>query len=253
MRSLAIIPARGGSKRVPGKNLAAVGGLTLVRRAVKSARPCDVVVVSTDDAGVRRVASTVPAWSDESPVSIHARKPEHVNAAAGLEDVIADVLAMIDNVGAETHGIGIDAIVLLQPTSPFRTAAHVAEALRILRETGCDSVVSVTPLHSLHSVFNGRTRGYAKAPRDTYEGEGVDRAVADPLYIPKAQNVARPRSQDLADLVYENGAVYAFTRKHWNATRNRMGGDQRALVMHWSEAVEIDTQADLDAARRLAR
>ena len=121
----------------------------------------------------------------------------------------------------------------------FGHLLYVVEALRILRETGCDSVVSVTRLHSLHWYFNGRLVG------DRYEEASPpsDDAVV----------VRRPRSQDIDDLVYENGAIYAFTRGHWNATRNRMGGDTRALVMHWSEAVEIDTPEDLEAARRLAR
>lgn len=234
MRTLAIIPARGGSKRVPGKNTLAVGTRLLVEHAVLSAAPCDMVVVSTDDPVVVEVCTTA-ATSDRTRATIHHRLPEHATDDAQLEPVIDDVLASIDRVGAETHGIGIDAIVLLQPTSPFRTAAHVAEALRVLRETGCDSVVSVTRLHSLHQGFHGTV----------WDESG--------RYTPVLACQWRPSSAELSALVYENGAVYAFTRRHWNATRNRMGGDMRALVMHWSEAVEIDTPEDLEAARRLAR
>lgn len=234
MRALAIIPARGGSKRIPGKNLAMVGGRSLVERALDAAWGADcAAVVSSDDAQILDHAR--PQYAEERGVEyyMHRRLPEHATDDAQLEPVIDDVLASIDRVGAETHGIGIDHIVLLQPTSPFRTAAHVAEALRILRETGCDSVVSVTRLHSLYPAFSGE--------------------LMDGVYYPRKPGMERVSSARLGHLVYENGAVYAFTRRHWNATRNRMGGDMRALVMHWSEAVEIDTPEDLEAARRLAR
>jgi CMP-N-acetylneuraminic acid synthetase len=215
--SLAIIPARGGSKRIPGKNLADVGGVDLIGHALGSAASCAYVVVSTDD---EAIATRCRGGS----ASIHHRKPEHATDAAQLEPVIADVLA--------EYGEGVTEVVLLQPTSPFRTAAHVREALRILRETGCDSVVSVTRLHSLHPAFSG----------EVYDG----------VYYPRKPGAERWPSASLGHLVYENGAIYAFTREHWNLAGSRMGGDMRALVMHWSEAVEVDTPEDLEAARRLA-
>ena len=233
MRTLAIIPARGGSKRIPGKNLAEVGGVSLVRRAIDVGAACDVVIVSTDESATEAHAL---AYLAGGIGAVHTRKPEHATDDAQLEPVIADVLAQVERIPEAPF----DAIVLLQPTSPFRTAAHVAEALRILRETGCDSVVSVTRLHSLHPTFNGYV---AEDGRYSLTSRGR-RHVAE---------AGRPRSQSLDHLAYENGAVYAFTRAHWERTGSRMGGDMRALVMHWSEAVDIDEPADLDAARRLAR
>jgi CMP-N-acetylneuraminic acid synthetase len=94
--------------------------------------------------------------------------------------------------------------------------------------------VSVTREHRVLPCFNGQV--------------GPDGA-----YLRREHTSARPRTQDLADLVVENGAVYAFTRAHWERTGSRMGGDCRALVMHWAEAVDIDEPEDLEAARRLAR
>lgn len=229
MRSLAIIPARGGSKRVPGKNLADVGGKSLLVRAIESSRDCDTTAVSTDDQAARSVVEEYRRCGSDDVV-LHERKPEHATDTAQLEDVIADVLAQ--------HGEGVDAIVLLQPTSPFRTAAHVAEALRILETTGCDSVVSVTANARLHPSRHGMMWTGDDGGR-TYRTMGNPRA--------------RPRSQECSEYAEENGAVYAFTRKHWDARRNRMGGDMRALVMHWSEAVDVDEPADLEAARRMAR
>jgi len=237
MRTLAIIPARGGSKRIPGKNLADVGGRSLLEHAVYAGRECDEVVVSTDDGEIADAARRLDPY-------LHHRKPEHATDDAQLEPVIADVLAQVERIPEAPF----DAIVLLQPTSPLRTAAHVAEALAILRETGCDSVVSVTRLHSLHPVFNGWVCDTSAA-----SWSGTVKSVREGVYEPHVQNGPRPASAALSSLVYENGAVYAFTRAHWERTGSRMGGDMRALVMHWSEAVDIDEPADLDAARRLAR
>jgi CMP-N-acetylneuraminic acid synthetase len=93
--------------------------------------------------------------------------------------------------------------------------------------------VSVTRLHSLYPAFSGE--------------------VVDGVYYPRKPGLERVASSSLGHLVYENGAVYAFTLEHWKRTRNRMGGDMRALVLHWSEAVDVDTPEDLDACRRLAR
>lgn len=234
MRTLAVIPARGGSKRVPGKNLADVGGKSLLVRAIESAAPCTSVVVSSDDGEIRTAAAerliAGLGREHQTPWMAHVRSAAASSDAAQIEDTIAEVLAELpceDCLIDEP-----DAIVLLQPTSPFRTAAHVAEALRVLRETGCDSVVSVTRLHSLDAAFHGWTE--------------------DGRYRPIDARASRPRSQDLASLCYENGAVYAFTRKHWNATRNRMGGDMRALVMDEHDATEIDTPKHLEQARVIA-
>jgi CMP-N,N'-diacetyllegionaminic acid synthase len=226
MRSLAIIPARGGSKRVERKNLASIGDDCLLKLALDSALPCDAVVVSSDDDEIRARAASGMAGRGPAHC-VHHRKPEHATDTANLEDVIADVVY--------AYGDGADAIVLLQPTSPFRTAAHVASALAILESSGCDSVVSVTRLHSLHPTFSGELYDGRYWPRKTSPDGG------------------RMPSASLQHLVYENGAIYAFTRKWWNGSRTRMGGDMRPLVMHWSEAVEVDTMEDLESARALAR
>jgi len=259
LRSLAIIPARGGSKRIPGKNLAEVGGVSLVRRAIDAGAVCDVVMVSTDESSTEAHARPYLAGGIGA---VHARKPEHATDEAQLEPVIADVLEQYD-------GDGFDAIVLLQPTSPFRTYDHVAEALRILETTGCDSVVSVTRLHSLHPGFNGHYGDWyatddgcftqeKPVPGDAWRYRHPDTgawAFRRGAYVrtSEAEAETRPASASLGHLVYENGAIYAFTRAHWDRTGSRMGGDMRALVMHWSEAVDIDTPEDLEAARRMAR
>lgn len=224
MRTLAIIPARGGSKRIPGKNLAEVGGVPLVELALLSAKPCSDVVVSTDDPGVAVLAAQ--SWAPRFMYpKLHARRPEHATDTAQLEPVIDDVLAQF--------GEGIEAIVLLQPTSPFRTAAHVEAALALLAK-GYDSVLSVRRLHSLHPVFHG----------DMAESGAFIRRV--PM-VPGS----RPRSQDLR-LGHEDGCIYAFTAAHWRRTGSRCGGREGYIELNRRESFEIDTPDELEVARAIA-
>ncbi len=230
MRSLAIVPARAGSKRIPGKNLCEVGGKSLVTRAVESASPCDVTIVSTDSDEIAAVATSLGARR-------HWRSAQHATDTAELEAVINQIVGDSDfepeDFGGYDRANSRDAIVLLQPTSPFRTAEHVEHALSLLRRSEHGCVVSVTALHSLHPVFSGE--------------------VFDGNYYPRNTTAARRRSSTLSHLVYENGAVYAFTLAHWMRHGKRLGNAATALLMHWSEAVEIDSPEDLEAARRLAR
>jgi CMP-N-acetylneuraminic acid synthetase len=244
VKTLAIIPARGGSKRVPGKNLAMVGGRSLVDRAIDAAlgAGCEAVVSSDDEQILTHAHDPYHAESGFEYAE-HRRKPEHATDAAQIEPVIDDVLDWRRRMGATWEP---DAIVLLQPTSPFRTAAHVTDALRILRETGCDSVVSVTRLHSLHDGFNG-----ALFEHDEYDPAFKTVREDGTRYMIRRAG-QRVSSSELGGLVYENGAVYAFTIEHWKRTRNRMGGDMRALVMDAHDATEIDTPKHLEEARVIA-
>ena len=228
MRSLAIIPARGGSKRVPGKNLCEVGGRSLLQRAYESAAPCDAVVVSTDDS---RIGSLAASWCRDPRLMLHPREPEHATDTANLEDVIADVLAKADNVGAETHGIGVDAIVLLQPTSWWRTAEHVAAALALL-----------AVLDGVDSVVSGFDAGFTVALAERVGSGGLLPGFGE-----------RVRSQDAPRMFREDGAIYATTRAAWQRTRSRRGGLCAPLWLPQPNPYEIDTVEDLEAARRLAR
>jgi CMP-N-acetylneuraminic acid synthetase len=224
-RTLAFIPARAGSKRIPGKNLCEVGGLSLVARAVDSAPP-GLVLVSTDDPGV--VISM--SWRiAEGRCSIHARKPEHATDDAQIESAIADALRDVRRLGFD-----VDAIVLLQPTSPFRTSVHVSEALELLTP-GFDSVVSVT-----------RDPGYRFMGRTTTEGS----------YRPYRPDLAeRGRSTDELDHrcpVRENGAIYVTRTEAFERTGLRMSGWIAPYLMSARDSWEIDEWWELEAARAIA-
>lgn len=122
MRFLGIIPARGGSKRVPRKNLQLVGGISLVERAFVTAAPSnlDEIVVSTDDPDIARAFSGF----------VQARK---CGPDGPMIDVVHDVLSTR----------AADAVCILQPTSPFRTTAMINRCLEIFATIECESLVSV--------------------------------------------------------------------------------------------------------------
>ncbi len=136
MKVLGLIPARGGSKGVPGKNVRPLAGRSLVERAYDSARASGVldrIVISTDDAAIaaeaRRIGLEVP----------FLRPPELAGDASPMIDVAVHALKSLAAVGYEP-----EALVLLQPTSPLRTPAHIREALRLLDDR--DAVCTVVPV-----------------------------------------------------------------------------------------------------------
>lgn len=240
MRAIAVIPARDGSARLPGKNMLSVGGRTLVERAMECAFAADCavradrlvrvdVVVTSDSDDVLDVAGErgyqiCNAHRRSTWAYYLVTRPPHLSTATSeIEPAIAHA---IGEVGAEEF----DAVVLLQPTSPLRRPEHVRLALQRLEE-GYDSACSVTQFP--HLYFGGRLRSDATRFQP-------DRA----LHV-------RRRTQDLGHYCYENGAVYATTMAAWRTSGMRMSGKIGAVVMPWEDSVDIDTQADLDLARWL--
>lgn len=233
MRVVAFIPARGGSVRVPGKNLRKVGAISLVERTVLVANEagCEVVVVSTDDDRtavvahrIWYVAPSVPGTSRN--YEYHRRKSEHAGSHAQIEEAFAHWLS-----GQQPYGRP-DGVVLLQPTSPFRTAKNIRDAVALL-EAGASNVVGVRDI-GRESAFRG--------------------TVVDDAFYPRRMTGTRPRTQDVEPVHAETGALYAFTRRHWEERGDRMWGlDQRPLVMSWLESFDVDTEEDLKIADALAR
>lgn len=137
-RTLFLIPARGGSQRVPGKNLRTLAGIPLVGWATRIARaaagPDDLVVCSTDDPAIATAAESWGATSLLRPAAL-------ASADASSVDVAVHALATLADAGA-----AIDLVVLVQPTSPLTDPADLADAVSLARESG-RSVVSVTTSH----------------------------------------------------------------------------------------------------------
>lgn len=214
-RVAAIIPARGGSTRLPNKNLCRVGGVTLVERAIHSAECIDLVCVSTDCDRIAELSIRAGATAVERP-------PHLCTATATTESAIEHWWRMMPS------SLRPDIVVLLQPTSPLRTATHVREAVELLVSTCASSVVSVSVEPRHH--FAGRLY-----PRE----DGRD-------FRPYRPWDWRPRTQDVHALGVENGAIWAFTREHWEAAGRRDGGTRCvAYEMHPFDSVDIDTHEDL--------
>jgi CMP-N-acetylneuraminic acid synthetase len=222
---LAIVPARGGSKGVPGKNLRPLAGRLLIEYALDAARQSGVVdrtILSTDspeiaDAG-RRIGMDVPFLRpaelsrDESPMLPVIQHAVQELAARGW-----------------TPGI----VVLLQPTSPLRRPQHVREAVELLRQSGVDSVVTVV------EVPKHLSPDYLMRIED-----GVLRP-----FLPEGARVTR--RQDARAAYSRDGTVYAFRRETLDRFGSIYGANCRPLVIPGSESLSIDTPGDWDRAEHL--
>ena len=135
MKVLAIIPARGGSKRIPGKNVRRMLRRPLLSWAIDAAKgsSIDRVIVSTDDPAIAAVAKRYGA---EAPF---LRPKELATDMLGIEPVLRHALEWLE----EHENYRPDVLALLMPTNPLRLPQHIDEALRLMKKTGADSVVAV--------------------------------------------------------------------------------------------------------------
>ena len=150
MKPLIIIPARGGSKGIPGKNIKLLGGKPLIQYTIEAALkvfPKERIIVSTDDDEIKKVVENLG-------LSVpFLRPPELSSDTASSYDVLLHTMNY-----AEQHAIDYDLVVLLQPTSPFRIHTHISEALNLF-SFDLDMVVSVkeadeNPYYSLFEEDN---------------------------------------------------------------------------------------------------
>jgi N-acylneuraminate cytidylyltransferase len=217
-RVLAVVPARGGSKGVPGKNLREVGGVSLLRRTLDAAtasRYIDVVVVSSDDDGILRHASSVHG------VLTVERPAELAEDGTAMAPVVDHVLSL--------HPA--DIVVLLQPTSPLRESADIDGALGRFASAGADSLVSVCTTET--------------SPYWMYRLDGDDRM--HPL-LPKLDVATR---QELPPTYRVNGAVYVVDAEWFRTNHVFVGEDTVAYVMAPERSLDVDTELDLVVAEAL--
>jgi len=217
-RHIAIIPARGGSKGVPRKNLVPIGGRPLLEYTVLAAMESGVfaaVVVSTEDDEIASVARGVGA-------SVISRPVELAQDTTQTEPVMAHALALAE----EASGATFDYVWLLQPTSPLRDAADIRSAADVLCTRGVDSVIGLIEEH----VFRWRTIGTA-----------FGAILVEPDYEP----ACRPRRQEMEVELRETGAVYGVSRAVWNETGVRVGGRVGTFVLEPTHALDVDTLDDV--------
>ena len=228
---LGVIPARGGSRRVPGKNLRLLDGQPLIAFTIKAAAESTLItrtIVSTDSDAIARVAvkhgGDVPfrrpadLATDESP-----DRPYLLHAVDWFERQV---------------GASPDAVALLRPTTPFKNGRLIDDAILLLQESGADSVRSLTPVEGVHHPFW------------MFDVDDTGRLLA---FDPENSIGKFPRSQQLPRLYRLNGVIDVVrTATLRDPDQDTYGSDIRMIEVPPGLAHDIDTEADFALCDALA-
>lgn len=220
--NVAIIPARGGSKGIPRKNIRLLNHKPLIVHSIEQASQSGVVdriLVSTDDAEISRIAWQAGAEVVPRPAEISGDKTSSEAALLHALDAVH-----------RSEGEDPELVVFLQATSPLRRPEDVRDAVRTLQEQGGDSLFSACSLQGfLWRVEQGRPRSF------NYDYH------------------CRPMRQDAADDVVENGSIYVF--KPWVLRQygNRLGGKICVYRMRGRHYFQIDEPGDFQILEALMR
>lgn len=211
---LAVVPARGGSKRVPRKNIRETAGRPLLSWTIDHVRRCATpmrLLVSTDDPEIREVALHEGAEVPEL-------RPAHLASDdSPTEPVLLRALETVSDDSAIEH------IILLPPTSPIREQGSIDAAVELYQISGADSLVSVTEESPL------QWRGSPESPLPLYD------------------ITARPRQQSIAPELRrfrENGSIVITSTKELGRNGNRLSGRIVMYIMAAHEGIDVDTEYD---------
>jgi N-acylneuraminate cytidylyltransferase len=221
MRILALIPARGGSRRVPGKNIRKLGNKPLINWTIESALntpELSDIVVSTDNPQIAEIArsagATVP-WL--RPLKLATDESKSV-------DVAIHALDWFEKENGE-----VDGILLLQPTSPFRTYKTIQKAIRLFENHKGSSIIGVSPVQNHHLY--------------TLEKHGE--------YLVKYQQqmFLSKKSQDKSRIFAVNGAIYLVSPQELRSSNSFIGSCLLPVIVESPiEALDIDTEEDFKIA-----
>lgn len=223
MSVLAVIPARGGSKGVPRKNLSKIAGKPLVAwtiEAALSSTVIDRVIVSTDD---REIAETACNFGAEAPWL----RPDEL---AG-DDAPALGVARHALEACATEGFEPEWLFLLQPTSPLRISDDIIGALDLVKKAGGDSVVSVTETH-IHPAWMFHLNA----------GQGLS---------PWQEGSAATNRQDRETLYVPNGAIYLARSSLLRGGGSWYNPQTLGWIMPHDRSLDIDSQFDVEIANIL--
>lgn len=226
---LAVVLARGGSKRLPGKNVRLLGGKPLIAWSIEAAVASGLftrVLVSTDDTAIARVAEAAGGWAP-------FRRPAELSSDEASSD--AALLHAVDwycNEGPHRGFYVPDLIVLLQPTSPFTTSGHLVEAIALFERGRFDTLSSM------------------RAVRDRPEWMFLVSAKGDAKPL-EPERVALA-GRDCAARFIENGAIYVI-KTEWLRREKSLYNFSRhgAYLMPANASIDIDTIDDWNEAERL--
>jgi len=220
----ALITARGGSKRLPGKNIKLLAGKPLIAWSVEAAlaaRSIDRVIVSTDDTEIAAAAAAAGA-------DVPFLRPAEISGDhASHYDVIAHALDWLEQ---ETGRLP-QLLCLLQPTSPLRTGEDIDAVVELVLSRDADAGVSVAAV-PVHPAYMYRVDGNMSAER----------------YLPPDDRYLR--SQDLEPLYFVNGAVYILRPETFRLRKNVLPERPVAYLMPYERSTDIDNASDFELAER---
>lgn len=223
-RVLGLVPARGGSKRLPGKNLRRLGGRTLVRRALDTtlaAQRIDTVVLSSEDDEILREARSTGALALRRPAELSTDSARSYDVAL---HALHETEARLD----ETF----DVLALVQCTTPFATPADLNGALELLERSGAASVVTVAPAPDLAHPLK------------------LKRLEGDQL-VPYLEDDALTPSHELPELWVRNGALYASRREILEQRGTLVAEDVLGFRMPVERSLDVNAPLDLAFAEFL--
>lgn len=219
LKSLALVPARGGSKRLPRKNIMDFLGKPIIAYTIEAALETglfDRVVVSTEDAEIARVSETFGALISERPS----------NLASDTSTVAEVCLNLLEKERAE--GRVYDVLCCLYATAPLRTAEDIAATMMLIAPGRCDFAISVTPYtHYAHQALRCDDLG-----------------CLEPMW----PDLVFSTTDQIGQLVAGNGSTYAASVPAFIKSRTFYGPGMRGHVMPIMRSVDIDNREDFEMA-----
>ncbi len=225
MKTLVLITARAGSKRVPGKNVRLLNGYPLINytftHALAIKEKCEIFL-STDDVKASEIAKI-------RNINVIKRPSDLATDSSSTIDVVKHALTYLKDAG-----LSFNHVLLLQPTVPIRSISKIHEAMKIAIETNCDSVSSHILVDFYHPnrlkcVIDSRVKNYSET-----EIENISRSQLPKVY-------------------YRDGSIYLFRNELPFDSNSLLGQDQRAVILNEEYFVNIDSERDWLLAEALIK
>ncbi len=219
MRRLALIPARGGSKRVPRKNIIDFDGRPMIASTIESALETglfNAVLVSTEDAEIAAIAQQYGA-------EIQNRPPALATDQARVLDVCLDLLT-----SEVDQGRPVDLLTVLYATAPLRNSHDIASVTQMVEPNGCHYAMAVTE--------------YSLPPHQAMKQD------ANGLLTPMWPELVNQRADQIGELLADNGSTYAVWAQAFLKDKTFYGAGLKGHVMPRSRSTDIDTFDDLELA-----
>ncbi|OEU67721.1 MAG: pseudaminic acid cytidylyltransferase [Desulfobacterales bacterium PC51MH44] len=219
MKRIAIIPARGGSKRLPRKNIIDFLGKPIIAYTIEAALQTSVfdrVIVSTEDTEIAEVAIRFGAQVSKRPASL-------ATDASTVVEVCSDLLER-----EKADGRIYDILCCLYATAPLRTSKDIINTLQLLEDDNCDSAMALTNYHF--------------PPHQALKLDKFQNLI--PVWL----DMINMKSQEVPDFLVDNGSTYAINVAIFKEKKSFLGDHLKGYIMPRIRSVDIDTQEDLDLA-----